>query len=152
MFVTHLALLVGMALPLWLSSCLADRAICPARSLVSSSGLISLGLGDTAASVVGVLLPGRLRPLAGSRKTVEGMLAGAAAMACGCAAVLMFAAAEGGGRGALLADVPARVAWATLSAAVLEAVTAQLDNLVVPVYYAAHLLMALGVCVRATSA
>lgn len=187
-YVTHLALLLGIAIPMWLalSQPAGDAAAagngrlgggggveppgtaatgmwesggtssggsCPggcsrlAWLLVSASGMVCLGLGDTAASVVGVL-GGRTRLLAGSRKTVEGTLAGAAAMLLGCAGLYawdQWATAVG-----LDASCPQHnvnwpvVAVATVGAALLEAMTHQLDNLVVPVYYAAHLLLALG--------
>ena len=53
-----------------------DLAI--ATSLVAVAGIVSLGLGDAAASVVGVYF-GKTSLCAGSRKTVEGAVAGAVA-------------------------------------------------------------------------
>lgn len=125
-----------------------------ARLLVSCAGLICLGLGDTAASVVGVLA-GRTRLLAGSRKTWEGMLAGAAAMLLGCFGIWLWSLVASDQD--LVRDLDLdlqrhshQVSWpgvilATFGAAFLEAVTLQMDNLVVPIYYTAHMLLALRI-------
>ena len=192
-YITHLALLLGVAVPMWLAlSQPADDAAAGegglrggggsvgllgtaateeresgailsggngpggcsglAWLLVSASGMVCLGLGDTAASVVGVLA-GRTRLFAGSRKTVEGTLAGAAAMLLGCAGLWAWDrwAARAGLADSCMGICPQHnaaswpvVAMVTVGAALLEAVTHQLDNLVVPIYYAAHLLLALG--------
>ena len=183
-YVTHLALLLGVALPMWLApsqpaggaaageGCLTglgggvgllgtaatgereSGAILSSGSglawlVISASGMV---FGDTAASVVGVLA-GRTRLFAGSRKTVEGTLAGAAAMLLGCAGLWAWDrwAARAGLADSCMGICPQHnaaswpvVAMVTVGAALLEAVTHQLDNLVVPIYYAAHLLLALG--------
>ena len=189
-YITHLALLLGVAVPMWLAPAddgaageggrrggggsvgLLGTAATEEREsgailsggngpggcsglawlLVSASGMVCLGLGDTAASVVGVLA-GRTRLFAGSRKTVEGTLAGAAAMLLGCAGLWAWDrwAARAGLADSCMGICPQHnaaswpvVAMVTVGAALLEAVTHQLDNLVVPIYYAAHLLLALG--------
>eukprot|EP00955_Chlamydomonas_euryale_P096333 365001-Chlamydomonas_euryale.AAC.14 len=176
-YVTHMALLTGMAVPMWMAHA-AEVADAAARGgccggcgggggrcglaggsggwslLVAASGLSCLGLGDSAASVVGVLA-GRVRPFRGSRKTAEGTAAGAAAMLAGWAAMSAMLlgmghthVCGGGCGGALGLGGHLGIVWlsaATLGAALLEAVTHQLDNLIVPLYYAAHLLLLVGV-------
>ena len=124
-----------------------------------------LGVGDTAASLVGILY-GRLRLARDTSKTLEGTAAGAAAMlACWLAAALWLAprgcargagALEASAAGAKVAGVhqafcaiamaggAARLLAVTCGAALLEASTHQIDNLVVPVYFAAALLLFAG--------
>jgi dolichol kinase len=159
-YITHLALLLGMAAPMWLSLFLEFKGGGLLRFLVSASGLICLGLGDTAASVVGVLL-GRWQVLKGSSKTAEGTLAGAAAMLCGVVGLSVAASSSCFASGNtflgchnvsgsssivssklnFVSTLLGPLTVVTFGAALLEAVTQQLDNLIVPVYYTAHLLI-----------
>ena len=171
-FITHIALLLGIAIPMWLAiggdsiigsepcsgvGCCGRegrRGASASWLLISSGGLISLGLGDTAASVVGVLA-GRTRLLAGSSKTLEGTLAGTAAMILGSIAVWILARDPSDLSTDPNPDLQrdgapwqqAKSCWpgivlATFGAAFFEAVTLQMDNLVVPLYYTSHLLLA----------
>ncbi len=124
--------------------------------LVAASGLVSVGVGDAAASVAG-RLAGRRRLHVGTRKTWEGTVAGAAAMlACQAAAAAAGAVLAGGWEGVgvgaraaaawrcvprgLVADVAAH----TVLSAGLEALTDQLDNLVVPLWHTTWMLLALA--------
>jgi dolichol kinase len=155
-YTTHAALLLGMAVPMWLAHAAESaeatssgartsdsggaHAVSGAWFLVAASGMSCLGLGDSAASCVGVLA-GRCRPFSGSKKTLEGTAAGACAMLLGWLAASRWLMPLHHGFGPW---VSIGVVVATLGAALLEAVTHQLDNLVVPVFYAAHMLLLAG--------
>ncbi|RKP04034.1 hypothetical protein CXG81DRAFT_8771 [Caulochytrium protostelioides] len=141
---SHLYLLVGCALPVWLES-VANGAVMP--TLAGCAGMLCLGVSDTLASVVGFLV-GRHRWPASS-KTIEGSLAfwlsgWAAALllqrlvadyvpdAAGLAHVNL---APGGLDG--LPTMPASAPWLGVvfaAAALLEACCDQNDNLVLPLY------------------
>lgn len=69
---TPLYLLAGMAVPLWLSP-LNDIPIEPAHLMPYLSGLLSIGIGDTAASYIGSNFGSTKWP--GSNRTVEGTIA-----------------------------------------------------------------------------
>ncbi|KAL4424664.1 hypothetical protein ABPG77_004471 [Micractinium sp. CCAP 211/92] len=154
--ITHFTLLLGMAVPVWLSNALLPGTLgaAAAGSAASGSdlqarqetvwlpgyaGIMILGFGDTAASAVGSLL-GRTPICHGSRKTVEGTVAAAAAT---LAAWWLLAAAlhVGGGDGGAALGIsswPALAAATTLSC-LLEAATTQLDNIFMPLHYFALL-------------
>ena len=70
LILTHIYLLVGCSLPIWISP---FRVASTARELLLlSAGVISLGIGDTAASIGGTLW-GRTK-LPNSSKSVEGTI------------------------------------------------------------------------------
>ena len=122
--ISHISLLVGMGVPLWLED--------SGASFASLSGYLTLGLMDVFAVVFGRAF-GRHPLYRDSKKTVEGTLGGFAAAAAACA---LLAAAR---------PVPLAQVWAALAVvAVLEASTSQLDNLFMPVQLYA-LLKAVGV-------
>jgi dolichol kinase len=152
-FVSHFALLLGMAAPVWLSAALREEDGGGEGATgggggggggpwaAGLAGVVVLGVGDTMASVVGRRW-GRTPVARGSPKTVEGTAGGAAAALAAWGALawaapaLREASSWGGGGGG---GVAAGFAAATAAAAVLEAATAQLDNLVVPLQYFALL-------------
>ena len=68
LILTNIYLLAGASLPLWLSPDLSQI-----NSLILLSGVISIGIGDSAASIVGSKY-GQIK-LPGSSKTLEGTLA-----------------------------------------------------------------------------
>ncbi|KAJ2159201.1 dolichol kinase [Coemansia sp. RSA 552] len=116
----HFYLLGGCALPLWLGS----RHAAPA-------GVLALGVADSAASLVGLRFGRRRWPA--SRKTVEGTLAFAASLGVSVAVL--------GSR----TGSPAPLLFAAPAAALVEALTEQNDNAVVPlVMHAAAALVAAG--------
>lgn len=141
--VTHLSLLLGMAVPIWLSRYLAVsagwRAGTLSQTLCGACGIAVLGVGDTAASVVGRSV-GCLPMYRGAQKTVEGTVAGAC-----CTFLFLWALC-------MLLGAPQEQLWrlclgsvaVSISAAVLEAITCQLDNIFVPLYSLAHMML-LGV-------
>eukprot|EP00892_Ulva_mutabilis_P003424 jgi/Ulvmu1/1453/UM011_0183.1 len=132
--VSHLSLLLGIAVPIWVSQAGSGRA--DPAPLTAWTGLVVLGLSDTVAATVGSLY-GRVKVHQTSKKTAEGLLAAAAVTLAALGTV-----AAGGG----LAQGAAwwlRLAWFSLLACVLEAVTLQLDNLVFA-WHAFTLLSLLG--------
>ena len=68
LILTNIYLLAGASLPLWLTPDLSQT-----NSLILLSGVISIGIGDSAASIVGSKY-GRIK-FPGSAKTLEGTLA-----------------------------------------------------------------------------
>lgn len=154
--VTHLALLIGLAFPIWLASAASDPHIVsqsrtPAQHwlLLATSGLMCLGIGDTAAAVMGRIW-GKHPLHRGTRRTWVGVAAGAAAMAVAGLGVL-WAAAQGcslthreARKGELhLEHLDARISaglvMTVLGTAALEGLTGQLDNLVLPLWYMSSL-------------
>ncbi|KAJ5610714.1 hypothetical protein N7510_007433 [Penicillium lagena] len=151
--VSHIFLLIGCSIPLWLS--LADLPRTgsppwtgwdvPSRDVSMVSGVICVGMGDAAASLIGRRF-GRLKWFWGGGKSLEGSVAFAVAVTCGLVAVrawlLLGQWAVSG-----IADpdsvVSSRSFWlATIGRAVLAAggtsateaiLTGCNDNVVVPV-------------------
>lgn len=113
----HFSLLLGIAVPVWLSG--------DSKSLVPWAGVLTLGVGDSFASIVGGAI-GR-RKVFGERssKTLEGAIA---------FAVSTFVAASYVG-----ADISAsKLAGACVAAALFElSVEGVSDNFVLPLYFAA---------------
>lgn len=148
MYVTHLTLLLGMAVPVWLSGAVDDV---PPKEAVERlwpgalAGIIITGLGDAAASIVGSQI-GRVPIAPGSHKTVEGTVAGAVTVLAAWVGLIhagLIAQPEiawgigGGISGQFWSGsgwVVAMVA-ATVLSSLLEAATEQLDNLFVPLHY-----------------
>ena len=137
--ISHFSLLLGLAVPLWVTREAWDGEGTAGTvnmvgagmmfSLSPFAGIITLGLGDTAASVVGVTL-GRHRLFDAWHKSVEGTLANACANVIGAALVWGVLHGEG--------SVPwGCVVTAGVGAAALEAVTEQLDNAFLPLYFLA---------------
>jgi dolichol kinase len=142
--ISHLSLVLGIAVPLWLS--LEQTPLCPgapfekrgcARGgagevhfaaqplpLAAWTGLLTLGVADSVAAAVGSTL-GRTRVHATAHKSVEGTAAAALSLwACLAAAVV-----AGVARGQVATW---RLPWVCFLSCLLEAVTTQLDNLVLP--------------------
>ena len=152
---THLYLLIGCAAPLWLHVGLGGGGQRSAggaggvAQLLPMCGLLAIGVGDAAAAIVGNRLARTHRWRPHSGRSVEGSLAmllsmvvagGAALGAISLAsdAALVGSEAEEGyglGRGA-------GVAAALLTTTLLEALTDQIDNLVIPLHAYAALALA----------
>ncbi|KAJ0502869.1 putative dolichol kinase [Helianthus annuus] len=88
LIVSHFSLLLGCALPIWMSSGFNDRPLAP------FAGILSLGIGDTMASMVGYKY-GVLRWSKTGKKTVEGTAAGITSVLAACSALLPLLAATG---------------------------------------------------------
>ncbi|KAJ1852886.1 dolichol kinase [Coemansia sp. RSA 2703] len=110
---SHFFLLFGCALPVWLGG---------SSAVASLAGVLTLGIADTAASLVGTRLGRHRWP--GSPKTIEGSTAFAFSL-CAAAGIAYAAGAE-----EKCGPIALLVLCAVLAA--LEALTTQNDNLVVP--------------------
>ncbi|KAL2938425.1 Dolichol kinase EVAN [Bienertia sinuspersici] len=122
LIVSHFSLLLGCALPIWISSGFNDRPLAP------FAGILSLGIGDTMASMVGHKY-GVLRWSKTGKKTIEGTAAGITSVMAACSFLLP-----------LLASTRYIQNWSSLLLAViasglLEAYTAQLDNAFIPLVF-----------------
>ncbi len=156
-FITHFALLVGMALPVWLSNAMDTDTNTSSSNFVDTNhynntiwpaalaGILATGLGDAAASVVGSQF-GRVPIAPNSKKTVEGTLAAAVTVMIAWLGLVYYQYIPemqciwdfGNNSTSILG-------WAVLGAvtvlnSVLEASTEQLDNLFIPLHYFALLL------------
>ncbi|ORY22576.1 hypothetical protein BCR39DRAFT_551328 [Naematelia encephala] len=113
---SHFYLLAGCASPLWLEG---------PTEILAYFGVLSLGIGDALASIIGRRW-GRIRWSAASGKTVEGSIAFFSSVML--SSVLLWAF----GLTKLFNIGPYAVA--TALASLLEAVSAQNDNLILPMY------------------
>lgn len=115
---SHIYLLVGTFLPLWLLPVDSDGS---ANKLALSCGLISVGIGDTAAALVGTFL-GRTKLREKSGKTLEGLLGNISAM-------IVFKLLWIG-----YMDFVTEFSFilAVVFTAIVEAVTSTCDNLILP--------------------
>ncbi|KAF2569559.1 hypothetical protein F2Q68_00024649 [Brassica cretica] len=126
LIVSHFSLLLGCALPIWMSSGFNDRALSP------FAGILSLGIGDTLASMVGHKY-GVLRWSKTGKKTVEGTAAGITSMMAVCFMLVPVLASMG----YILSQGWWSLLVAVTATGMLEAYTAQLDNAFIPlVFYA----------------
>ncbi|XP_076444325.1 dolichol kinase-like [Babylonia areolata] len=120
---THIYLLVGLSLPLWLSH---NIVVGDVRNFC---GVISLGIGDTIACVVGMKYGNTKWP--GTKKSIEGTAASLVAQ-------LLFVLL------AFYVGWLEEVSWistlfSVITSSVFEAFVSQIDNLLLPVYMLAAL-------------
>lgn len=142
--VSHIFLLIGCAIPLWLALATAKRAGAgclagwevPTRDVSMVSGVVCVGIGDAAASLIG-RRHGRRKWLWGGGKSLEGSLAFAAAVVSGLAAAAAWLRLGGwpttdapAGALASARNAAACASMASLTEAVL---TGGNDNVIVPV-------------------
>ena len=141
--VSHIFLLIGCAIPLWLSLASTERAghgplagwEVATRDLSMVSGVICVGMGDAAASLVGRRFGRRRWPWSGG-KSLEGSAAFAVAVVAGIATSRTWMLLggwdgdTGDGWSLTLAKAAAVAAGASLTEAVL---TGGNDNVIVPV-------------------
>ncbi|XP_064620689.1 dolichol kinase-like isoform X2 [Lineus longissimus] len=121
---THIYLLVGCSLPLWLYPENLEFTHGPPLPLFS--GLISLGVGDTAASVIGSKF-GRCR-WPGTKKTIEGTLAAVLTQLVFCVALCSCGILP------QYEDHLLAIIITIILTSLLEAFTTQIDNLVLPLF------------------
>ncbi|KAM0898532.1 hypothetical protein ACQ4PT_021861 [Festuca glaucescens] len=124
LIISHFSLLLGCALPKWMSSGFNDRPLAP------FAGILSLGIGDTMASMIGYKY-GVLRWSKTGNKTIEGTAAGITSVLAACSILVSLLASSG----YILSQH-----WLSLSVAVtlsllLEAYTTQLDNAFIPLVF-----------------
>ncbi|KAG6432806.1 hypothetical protein SASPL_104393 [Salvia splendens] len=118
---SHFSLLLGCAIPIWLSSGFTDRPLAP------FAGILSLGIGDTMASMVGH----KYGVSKTGKKTIEGTAAGITSVLAACVVLLPLLAAPG---------YIFTMHWFSLIVAVttsglLEAYATQLDNAFIPLVF-----------------
>ncbi|KDO28265.1 hypothetical protein SPRG_06315 [Saprolegnia parasitica CBS 223.65] len=115
---SHTYLLLGCALPSWL---------CPTAStvLLANTGVLALGIGDAMGAVVGSSV-GRTKVC--GTKTLEGSVAVFISM-------VLFAYAAVPSAHPWATPVFLGFLWSTWLTTALEAVTCQIDNLVLPLFY-----------------
>ncbi|XP_021910164.1 dolichol kinase EVAN [Carica papaya] len=120
----HFSLLLGCALPIWMSFGFNDRPLSP------FAGVLSLGIGDTMASMVGHKY-GVLRWSKTGKKTVEGTAAGITSVLAACSLLLPLLASTG----YILTQDWLSLLLAVTASGMLEAYTAQLDNAFIPLVF-----------------
>ncbi|NXR12702.1 DOLK kinase, partial [Semnornis frantzii] len=128
LILTHIYLLLGMSLPVWLfpRSCAPKGALSRAGALVPYSGVLAVGVGDTIASVFGSTMGEIKWP--GTKKTFEGTMTAIFAQVIAVALILIFDSSV---------NLNSSYAWILASislVSLLEAYTTQIDNLLLPLY------------------
>ncbi|KAK4756148.1 hypothetical protein SAY87_006275 [Trapa incisa] len=124
LIISHFSLLLGCALPIWLSSGHNDRPLAP------FAGILSLGIGDTMASMVGHKY-GVLRWSKTGKKTIEGTAAGITSVLVACSVLLPVLTSSG----YILSQHWSSLLLAVVASGLLEAYTAQLDNAFIPLVF-----------------
>lgn len=124
LIVSHFSLLLGCALPIWMSSGFNDRPLAP------FAGILSLGIGDTMASMVGHKY-GVLRWSKTGKKTIEGTAAGITSVLAACSILLPILATTG----YIFTQHWFSLLLAVTLSGLLEAYTAQLDNAFIPLVF-----------------
>lgn len=141
--VSHIFLLIGCAIPLWLSLAAAPRSgegpwggwevAQPKLDMIS--GVVCVGMGDAAASLIGRRY-GRRRWCWSGGKSLEGSLAFAVAVVCGLSAAQAWLVLggwegdDGEGMGSFLVKACIAASGGSLTEAVL---TGGNDNVIVPI-------------------
>ncbi|KAG8644639.1 hypothetical protein MANES_11G150502v8 [Manihot esculenta] len=115
LIVSHFSLLLGCALPFWMSSGYNDRLLAP------FAGILSLGIGDTMASMVGHKY----------EKTIETTAAGIMSVLAACSVLLPILASTG----YIFTQHWISLLLAVIVSGLLQAYTAQLDNAFMPLVF-----------------
>ncbi|XP_057375490.1 dolichol kinase-like [Daphnia carinata] len=123
LILTHIYLLIGCSLPIWIFP--LTSATDATDYLLLCSGIISLGIGDTAASIGGTLW-GKTK-LPGSSKSIEGTICSIMAEVLFILALFYFG----------MFGVSSHLPWfsfivSSIVTSLVEACTSQVDNLVLP--------------------
>ncbi|XP_075434730.1 dolichol kinase [Ascaphus truei] len=126
LILTHIYLLLGMSLPVWLFPRLCAASLSGPSTLLPYCGVLAVGVGDTVASVCGSALGEIKWP--GTKKTFEGTMLSIFAQIIAVALILIFDSTinMNGGYVWILGSI-------TL-VSLLEAFTTQIDNLILPLY------------------
>ncbi|CAL5024052.1 unnamed protein product [Urochloa decumbens] len=119
LIVSHFSLLLGCALPKWMSSGLNDRPLAP------FAGILSLGIGDTMASMIGYKY-GVLR-----WSKTGSTAAGITSVLAACSILVSLLASSG----YILSQNWLSLLIAVTLSGLLEAYTAQLDNAFIPLVF-----------------
>ncbi|XP_047091627.1 dolichol kinase EVAN-like isoform X3 [Lolium rigidum] len=124
LIISHFSLLLGCALPKWMSSGFNDRPLAP------FAGILSLGIGDTMASMIGYKY-GVLRWSKTGKKTIEGTAAGITSVLAACSILVSLLASSG----YILSQHWVSLSVAVILSLLLEAYTTQLDNAFIPLVF-----------------
>ncbi|XP_047322941.1 dolichol kinase EVAN-like [Impatiens glandulifera] len=124
LIISHFSLLLGCALPIWMSSGFNDRPLAP------FAGILSLGIGDTMASMIGYKY-GVLRWSKTGKKTIEGTAAGITSVLAACSVLIPLLATTG----YIFTQQWCSLILAVIISGLLEAYTAQLDNAFIPLVF-----------------
>lgn len=119
--VTHITLLLGLALPIWLSQPWVHKG-----SIAPYAGIIATGVGDAAASIAGTFY-GKTKIARDTKKTIEGTAASVGAM------ILCWMVLAG-----ISSKVVTGLGWivvASVISSTLEAATDQFDNLFISLHH-----------------
>ncbi|XP_011679974.1 dolichol kinase [Strongylocentrotus purpuratus] len=120
---TPMCLLIGLYQPLHYSN---DASLSEFQSkLFLYSGVLSTGIGDTAASIIGSRYGTMRWP--GSKKTIEGTLGAVVSQLIACVLLSIFLGVEPSFSSAWIS-----ITWVIILTSLLEAFTSQIDNLVLP--------------------
>ncbi|KAF6161732.1 hypothetical protein GIB67_009101 [Kingdonia uniflora] len=119
LIVSHFSLLLGCAFPKWMSSGFNDRPLAP------FAGILSLGIGDTMASIIGYKY-GVLR-----WSKTGSTAAGITSVLAACSVLLPLLASTG----FILSQHWLSLLLAVIVSGLLEAYTAQLDNAFIPLVF-----------------
>lgn len=125
---THLYLLLGCSLPVWLESFQTFQSSRPSGSLRKVAGLLLIGVGDSCAALFGIRFGQRRWP--GSHRSLLGSLAFVLSVSLFAAALVPVALLEAAWLPFLLA---------TSLTALLEVYTKTVDNLSLPLFFCAFL-------------
>ncbi|KAI7905370.1 uncharacterized protein BX663DRAFT_499487 [Cokeromyces recurvatus] len=125
---SHIYLLLGCASPVWLGS---------SNVLASLAGILSLGFGDAAASLVGKYMGRIVWP--GTKKTVEGTIAFIMTIFVSSIVVVYIAAIISVDNAVQFVALAGRGKWLSYLviitlAGLLEAFSTQNDNIIIPLY------------------
>ncbi|XP_049629998.1 dolichol kinase [Suncus etruscus] len=128
LILTHIYLLLGMSLPVWLipRPCTQKDNLAGMRALMPYAGVLAVGVGDTVASIFGSTM-GEIR-WPGTKKTLEGTMTSIFAQIISVALILIFDSGV---------DLNYSYAWilgSISTVSLLEAYTTQIDNLILPLY------------------
>ncbi|RWS11040.1 hypothetical protein B4U79_10213, partial [Dinothrombium tinctorium] len=127
--VSHIYLLVGVCLPLWIFPDLTHP-----EKMFLASGLISTGFGDTAASFFGSHFGRHKWPK--SLKSYEGTLAAFLSQIFGSLFLLLYLDLK------ISANRVFALSISSFSTSIVEALTKQIDNLIIPLYFNLFLIVA----------
>ena len=121
---THIYLLIGMSIPIWIHP---NEDV---SSLALSSGIISVGFGDTAASVVGNLIGSHRWK--NSKKTIEGSIGAVIAQVASSIWLMNHFSVHSN---EVIWESMIPIIIISILVAVIEAKTSQIDNLILPLYH-----------------
>ncbi|XP_075041155.1 dolichol kinase [Mixophyes fleayi] len=126
LILTHIYLLLGMSLPIWLFPRVCAASLSGPATLLPYCGVLAVGVGDTIASVCGSTLGEIKWP--GTKKTFEGTMMSIFAQIIAVALILIFDS------NVIMNSSYMWIVGSISLVALLEAFTTQIDNLILPLY------------------